>query len=312
MMAPGIGDLPAQALAHVLLTVTAHDDLLRHVSLCARVHPEWRRAVLDSAAYGRSIGHARHRALRAISRVLRSPDGVLQCYLGDCDAGALALAAALKARRAPLPWRAVDLSGRALSARGMAAILAGLRRGCSFDNRGLERLDVSYNYALGDEGASALAAALPYLPELTELNVSSCVCRDSGMAALVAALSSTCIRRLECCNNAIGAKGWAALGAGLGRLSHLTHLNASLNDGMGNAGAKSLAAGLPQAPVLEELVVNECEIGDVGAAALAEAVPRCARLKVLGVRGDDYIGPMGQAELQAAANVSEVTLTLHA
>ena len=49
-----IGDLPAPALARIILAVQG-DNLLRHVSVCARVCAEWRRIVLDSAAYGREL-----------------------------------------------------------------------------------------------------------------------------------------------------------------------------------------------------------------------------------------------------------------
>ena len=53
--APHTGALPSHVLHHILPTATTHDDLLAHVALCARVHPEWRRAVMGSAAYGRGI-----------------------------------------------------------------------------------------------------------------------------------------------------------------------------------------------------------------------------------------------------------------
>ncbi len=86
---PGIGDLPTSVLTNILLSATTHDDLLVHAALCARVHPEWRRAVMGSAAYGHGIvgrsrlrGAAeaqitaateRPRVLRKLSRTSRSP-----------------------------------------------------------------------------------------------------------------------------------------------------------------------------------------------------------------------------------------------
>ena len=33
--------LPTSVLTHVLLGATDHADLVRHASVCARVHPEW-------------------------------------------------------------------------------------------------------------------------------------------------------------------------------------------------------------------------------------------------------------------------------
>eukprot|EP01048_Picozoa_sp_COSAG05_P041318 COSAG05_NODE_21673_length_270_cov_0.608187_1_plen_76_part_10 len=44
--------LPPPILARVLLSSTAHADLLRHLNVCARVHPDWWHIARSSAAYG--------------------------------------------------------------------------------------------------------------------------------------------------------------------------------------------------------------------------------------------------------------------
>ena len=47
-----LNDLPEPALRRVLLSATAHANLLRHAAACARVCAEWRRVVGGSVAYG--------------------------------------------------------------------------------------------------------------------------------------------------------------------------------------------------------------------------------------------------------------------
>lgn len=52
-------DMPTSVLAHILLTVAQTEDLLKHISVCARVHPDWRRAVMEHDAwnFGQSTMH---------------------------------------------------------------------------------------------------------------------------------------------------------------------------------------------------------------------------------------------------------------
>ena len=47
-----VADLPEPLIRRVLLHSTGHDDLLRHVSACARVCADWRCIVGGSPAYG--------------------------------------------------------------------------------------------------------------------------------------------------------------------------------------------------------------------------------------------------------------------
>ena len=70
-----IGRLPEPALRRVLLG--SSDNLLRHVSVRARVCREWRRIVGTSAAYSYGRDRAgwieRRRVLRAVAQTLDAP-----------------------------------------------------------------------------------------------------------------------------------------------------------------------------------------------------------------------------------------------
>jgi hypothetical protein len=57
-MAMTIDDLPENILRRALLTVSPPEDLIAHVSRCARVSAKWRRLLETTAAYGRTIGIA--------------------------------------------------------------------------------------------------------------------------------------------------------------------------------------------------------------------------------------------------------------
>lgn len=54
-----IADLPAHLLTAILLSATDHDDLLRHVGLCALVCPQWWEIVRISPAYGAELPRTR-------------------------------------------------------------------------------------------------------------------------------------------------------------------------------------------------------------------------------------------------------------
>lgn len=52
MPSPLFGDIPTNALRHILLDATNHKNLLQFLSVCARVAPEWWRIVRTSDGYG--------------------------------------------------------------------------------------------------------------------------------------------------------------------------------------------------------------------------------------------------------------------
>ena len=246
------------------------------------------------------------------------------------DKGAKALGAALQVWRAPLALIDISLVGNQLTVAGLAPVIAALRRG--FAGEGLRSLDVGDNPKLGDAGVTLLAGALP--PELRRLGISNTGCRDEGMEAVAAAAALAHLTSLFCSGNpAVGQVGWAALGAALPQMSSLTCLE--IRDAqMDDAGAAALAAGLPGAPVLQELYLSQSHvesdslpvvprrlivegatvsepelpgtpvlpegIGDAGAVALAAVLPRCLALQSLELTNHSY-GIAGLEALNAAA-----------
>ena len=92
--------------------------------------------------------------------------------------------------------------------------------------RRLTTLRVNGNGGLGDAGLAALARALP--PTLRKLYFGATGCGDAGMVAVAAALPRTAIEALDAFDNpAVGAAGWAALGAALPTLVRLEVLGLS-------------------------------------------------------------------------------------
>ena len=71
---------------------------------------------------------------------------------------------------------------------------------------------------------------------------------------------------------------------------------------MGNAGARALARGLPEAAKLGEVYLSKCAIGTEGAVAFVSALPRCKTLALLAVPGNP-ISAEGQIVLRAAGRV---------
>ena len=88
----------------------------------------------------------------------------------------------------------------------------------------------------------------------------------------------------------------------LQQLPLLENLEASDNPGMGNAGARALARGLPEAAKLGEVYLSKCAIGTEGAVAFVSALPRCKTLALLAVPGNP-ISAEGQTVLGAAGRV---------
>lgn len=109
----------------------------------------------------------------------------------------------------------------------------------------LWKLDVDNNRGLGCDGITALARALP--STLAVLGIARTSCGDIGMAALSAALPSTCIEALDCgWNPYISVNGWCELFDTFKYLPHLRTLWLSDSGGLGDAGAVELAARLSE------------------------------------------------------------------
>jgi Ran GTPase-activating protein (RanGAP) involved in mRNA processing and transport len=143
------------------------------------------------------------------------------------------------------------------------------------DNHMLRTL-VAQNVSLGDEGAAALARALPEgYCVLTNLLIGRNGITDVGAAALAEAMpKSQLLYLLNLANNEIGDDGAAAFARALRAGSDVFTLGLSWNR-VGDAGAEALAEALASrsgAPSLELLALSGNRIGDAGGKALRGAL----------------------------------------
>jgi Ran GTPase-activating protein (RanGAP) involved in mRNA processing and transport len=138
----------------------------------------------------------------------------------------------------------------------------------------LEKLYLAGN-SIGDEGARALAGALPSATALKVLNLESNSIGDEGARALVEALPSAMVLERLCL----------------------------LFNKIGNERARTLAGALQNATVLKDLYLSGNLIGDGGARALAEALPSAkeVRVRLLGLENNS-IGDEAKAELRRACD----------
>jgi hypothetical protein len=181
---------------------------------------------------------------------------------------------------------------------------------------GLEALNLSANPELGDSGLITLCQTLPPafigtgdLSTLRVLYLENTGAKDEGMAAIAKALQRmTRLEELHLSDNpGVGVEGWAALGGSLPAVKLLRELRASRCRGMGCDGVAALVGKLPlagngpEAPSIEELYLDACEIGVEGARALTTVLKRCHELTRLNVR-DNPVGAAGRAALETAAS----------
>lgn len=144
----------------------------------------------------------------------------------------------------------------------------------------LKYLNLSFN-EIRDEGAIAIAKALPFMPALTCLNLSSNLFGDEGAIALANALPSTKkLTRLFLYNNHIDDAGARAIVEALPPA--LTKLDLSENI-ISDDGAAVIAQALPSMKALTILFLDSNHIGDDGAAALAHVLLSTNKLTVLGL-----------------------------
>ena len=130
-------------------------------------------------------------------------------------------------------------------------------------------LRIGGNNDIGDAGTVALAAALRMAGEndndrdhiLEELDLSSCNVGDAGAEALALAMASSpnCLRRLDLSNNKITDAGSKALGRALVDARHIS------------------------GTTFEELILDNNDVGNEGAAALADAFA-CGAVKSISLR----------------------------
>ncbi|OQR85816.1 hypothetical protein ACHHYP_11335 [Achlya hypogyna] len=189
-----------------------------------------------------------------------------------------------------------------------------------------------YNNMSGDGGAKALATLLPHCPELEDLRFSTTRSQREGCRVFAAALGSLRnLKRVDLSDNTFGDEGATVLAAGLGLQAQLEVLNlrdASIGDDGFIAIADALVANgvngirvldvsgndLTEAsmaalgrlvkalPLLEELRIEENEIGSAGATTLARALHAASVGRHLRVfqSNTNEIASVGGAYLAAA------------
>lgn len=288
--------LPALLLQRILSSATCHENLLLFVSTCARVCHDFRQAVRESAGYGAGLLHHPrasvpagyyHDGLRTFaderSRVLREISDAIFYSLegreedlavdeeGICpgelelsnsllgEAGCRALGAALQSMPAPLALTDMYLDGCEMTAAGMSAVAASMRRG--FAGEGLIRLHLYNNPSIGDCGMIILSRSLP--STLVHFGLSNVGCGSAGMLAVVSALPRlTHLRELNVSHNPeVQQSSWKAFAEVLPELSCIRHLNVNHNPGMGVGGVLSFCAALKKCepPCPGTLRIEACQ-----------------------------------------------------
>jgi Leucine Rich repeat len=140
---------------------------------------------------------------------------------------------------------------------------------------------------LGDSGCRALAAALEFLPQLREIDLSGKDERDDddddyigddGCCALAASLHHVPrLKVLYLGSNRIGDDGCCALAASMHYVPHLKELDV-WSTATGDRGACALAASLQHVPQLTFLGLCGDRLGDDGFRALTAALPNAPKL----------------------------------
>ena len=313
--APPLNDFPTPLVSHILLTASAHKNLLHHAALCAKVCREWRRIMSASPAYmAQLLWQRQPRLIRELGRDGWQRAGERERALGEISYTLNSLEAGLRdvghyGRRAEVrldnpvyrdrelfsePSRAAfgaavsalphlgerfTVLGCGLRDETVVTIVDGLRRGFA-DTSQLTAIGIYQEHHLGDAGLAALAGALSSVPTLTALSFNDTRAGSPGMVAVAQALPVlTRLEELTCCaNHAVGQAGWEALGAALPKLPALSELNANCNTLM-TAGIAALAEGVAGCTSLAHFNVSHCSFHDDGADAIVAVLPRCTALR---------------------------------
>jgi hypothetical protein len=316
--------LPPNVLATILMESTPVDNLLHHLSVCARVHPLWREVVLSSPAYSVQKPFRKDVVMPWVSAaILSKREDVLSLNLGFTgwfennpeytDFGAWVRTTPANLQVSSTGGRENAEVGMPLGDGGALALGAALQAMSSplpfekiflFKNfltaaglapvmrairqRGcpqLTYLSVRHN-PLGDAGISDLASALP--PSVRELYVGRTDCGDKGMIALAASLPATDITEFHCVDLPnVGPAGWGAVSKVLPQLQSLRVLNFAMNPGL-NPLRQTIGFNLSQAVRLWTLHLTDCKIDDDGVIALGEVLPRCAQLRYVNLAGNNF------------------------
>ena len=155
----------------------------------------------------------------------------------------------------------------------------------------LETLDLSYTFVDGVEGARAIVSVLKKLKKLKTLNLSANTIGDEGATEIADALPPT-LETLFLDSLQIEKDSAKAIAEKLLELQSLKKLSLASNN-IGDVGAIAIANALP--PTLETLILNNNLIGDAGATAIAGALPPTFETLVL------YFNRIGNAGATAIA-----------
>lgn len=175
------------------------------------------------------------------------------------------------------PSRDSDLLGRPLTDIG-THILASLLQQCT----SLESLDISQDNQIGTPGFTALGNALQLCPRLTSLDIGGNFINKEGATGLVPALQKcTTLRRLTArsfrlSHSSIEAEGAAVLCVALSKCPELERLD--LGCDIGPLGATALAGTLSHCTLMRTLELSRAHIGNEGAAALSSSLLKCRHL----------------------------------
>ena len=271
---PTINSFHGSLLQRILLG-GEHDDLLVHVSVCARVCSEWRRSMMSSDAYAwkdagetwlpqdpndlieyegtnepcLEVLYYRGEAMATMRTRLSwaaQPTGFEGSLLLHNqrigDMGARVVAAALAAWTGPAltKLRAIRLANNRITAVGLQPVVRVLRTRLA--SSGLTLLDLSGN-SLGDDGIQRLAQALPQ--SLRSLSLSNTGCGDAGLAAVVKAIAAP-IAVAEPGTNEAGTSDQAPI----------QFLEVGRNPIISDAGWRGLADALPRMPALRMIGIT--------------------------------------------------------
>lgn len=293
-----VADLPEPLIRRVLLHSTGHDDLLRHVSACARVCADWRCIVGGSPAYGIHI-----RGIRGPMERIPRPLQPAARRSGRAVTTGSRAAPSAHCREPPPVQRA-----RVLKLIGLALRRAQAAGGVLDFSPASERI--------GDEGGRTLAVALHALPPqaaVSAINVRDHSLTAEGLQQIVTAIRPSfaghCLKVLDVGGNAelgdagmvtlaallpltleslqidgtgCGDAGMEALAVALPTLMRFSHSNCGNNPAIGQRGWEALGVALKQMPALQQLELSgSAGMGNAGFTALAAGFGGAVALRSL-------------------------------
>lgn len=307
-----IDDLDEATLRCILLDVTDQDDLITHVSVCARVCSAWRHIVRTSLAYWDKSCTERGQVLQQLSFWLHA----IKPWLPGEEERREALLEPYRARppiRLPRELIAVNsrnpgilsLSNHTIGADGCLALWSALNATPPSTLQGISNIGM-YNTGLTAPSARLMASVLPSIGDssLTNFRLG---CNpgigDAALAALMCVLPQS-LASLSFADSGCGDLAMAALANRLSTLSRLENIECQDNPAVGDASWAAFATGLPSTRVHTIRARRNRGMGCVATSAFASVLPRIPTLMLLMV-GSNGAKPESRAELQRAWQVHE-------